>query len=665
MVAALFWAPAARHTRGFFPTPLDDVYIHFDFARSLARGHGMQWVEGNGYSSGETSPLYAVLLALGWLVGFRDRWLGVWAAIVAVVAVSSFVQSLASLIGAKAPPRARWLNYGFAFLPLSVGLLDWSLFSGMEVAAFAAALGRTLVALARACSLPHASSREGYTRQQAQWILGAWGLALVWLRPEAIALSATFAVVAACAAAERSALAAFARSVSGAACATAVTMGANALFTGETQSAGAVVKLLTSMPYLSDVDRVRAYVENIVAFGMQAIVPELAWCTFLAITLSSLIVVSVVFPAHRSIGAACCAGAVAWVLLVSLNNNCRFHHFRYQAPAVLLVMTSASLGAASLSRAVGPFVAQTLLAPVVFLCAGHLGSRVGANAAHFRRASANIASQHIETAARLTRIVKPHESILLGDAGVIAYLTHRKAIDAVGLGGYHAMPFARAHVSGEASTLELLERLPSSERPQYFAMYPHWFPTMTTSFGREIDRVTITDNVICGAPTKVIYEANWNALEPWPERSRPNPDWVDTIDIADVISEREHAYRSAWPNGGQSVVGILKTEKKESRFDGGRTVDRGGRESFRIRRSASKPRVRIVVRTDKPVNGLRVYYPRGSTELKSASSAPGQTGQAGQWVELSAEIETPGAGETLTLEATQEPFRNYHIWIVR
>src|SRR5258705_9900292 len=97
-VGALFWVPSAPAARGFFPAPLDDVYIHFDFARSLAQGHPFEWIAGQGYSSGETSPLYAVVLALGWLVGFRGRALGVWAAIVAVLSVASLLHTIRRLV---------------------------------------------------------------------------------------------------------------------------------------------------------------------------------------------------------------------------------------------------------------------------------------------------------------------------------------------------------------------------------------------------------------------------------------------------------------------------------------------------------------------------------------------------------------------------------------
>ncbi|HEV8245407.1 MAG TPA: hypothetical protein VGP93_06555, partial [Polyangiaceae bacterium] len=46
----------------YWSAPLDDVFIHFDFARSIARGHPFEWSAGAGYSSGGTSLLYPFLL---------------------------------------------------------------------------------------------------------------------------------------------------------------------------------------------------------------------------------------------------------------------------------------------------------------------------------------------------------------------------------------------------------------------------------------------------------------------------------------------------------------------------------------------------------------------------------------------------------------------------
>src|SRR5437016_4345084 len=57
-----FYAAMYRETGGHWSAPLDDVFIHFDYARATSRGFPFQWVIGNGYSSGNTSLLYPLVL---------------------------------------------------------------------------------------------------------------------------------------------------------------------------------------------------------------------------------------------------------------------------------------------------------------------------------------------------------------------------------------------------------------------------------------------------------------------------------------------------------------------------------------------------------------------------------------------------------------------------
>jgi hypothetical protein len=51
--------------------PLDDAFIHFQYAKRLASGHFFSYVDGEGYSSGATSLLWPMLLAPLYLVGLR------------------------------------------------------------------------------------------------------------------------------------------------------------------------------------------------------------------------------------------------------------------------------------------------------------------------------------------------------------------------------------------------------------------------------------------------------------------------------------------------------------------------------------------------------------------------------------------------------------------
>src|SRR5918911_1297879 len=43
--------------------PLDDAFIHFQYAKRLAQGHFFSYSEGDGYSSGATSVVWPLLLA--------------------------------------------------------------------------------------------------------------------------------------------------------------------------------------------------------------------------------------------------------------------------------------------------------------------------------------------------------------------------------------------------------------------------------------------------------------------------------------------------------------------------------------------------------------------------------------------------------------------------
>src|ERR1700729_1431151 len=98
VVALLFYGPARAASGGDWPAPLDDVYIHYDFARALAEGHPFEWIAGQGDSSGETAPLYAVVLAVGYVAGFHGTSLGLWAALVACASLVFMAHVLSRLV---------------------------------------------------------------------------------------------------------------------------------------------------------------------------------------------------------------------------------------------------------------------------------------------------------------------------------------------------------------------------------------------------------------------------------------------------------------------------------------------------------------------------------------------------------------------------------------
>ena len=634
-LAAAFWIPSMPVGRGWFPVPLDDVYIHFDYAKAFGQGHPFEWIAGQGYSSGETAPLYAIVLGLGWLCGLRGPLLGYGAAAVAVLSVASLIASLRRL-------RVPWL---VALVPFSIGIVDWSLFSGMEVALFAAVLGRALEALARTRS-------RAPRRERAQWRLGLWGIALVLLRPEAVVVVAVFAVLAARGAGRRSGFLALVRASLPGAMTTGLVALVNWWKTGDYRSAGAALKLLSSNPYLSEVDRARVYVENLVAFWLKAVRGELAVLPALVFVLP-LVALLGLATRRRALVGACVFSAFLWTALVTWNGNAPYHNFRYYVPALLLVSVAASLTLSELPRRAAIAGALVLI--------GISAPKVPGQVRYFVTCASNIRDQHVEVGLKLARLPRDRV-VLVGDAGAIPYVSGLHAMDALGLGGSGHRRIADAAVQGEASVVEELEEMSPADRPTHLALYPNWFANLSSRFGHEIDRVTIANNVIGGGPTKVIYEADWSALDVPGMSLASNDALAQEVDVAHLSSEREARYVSPQPHGGWTTLDIRDDEHGRRRFDGGRVVPDGASESFVFTPSRGFDRrgpFEIRMRIDDAARGIRLRRASGATgELELAAPT------AGVWRIARIRVPQLDAGERLTFEAHGAELRDHHIWVV-
>ncbi len=110
--------------------PLDDAYIHFQYTRQLADNQPYVYNPGDDPTSGATSFIYPYALAAGYLIGFRDLDLGVWAmgiGALALLASTVLVMRLGRELGA---PPGLALFGGLTFV-LS-GPVAWHFMSGME-----------------------------------------------------------------------------------------------------------------------------------------------------------------------------------------------------------------------------------------------------------------------------------------------------------------------------------------------------------------------------------------------------------------------------------------------------------------------------------------------------------------------------------------------------
>lgn len=616
-----FLWPAWQRTRPHAPFPLDDVYIHLDYARSFRLLEPFAWLPGQGYSSGETAPLYALVLGAFAQLGVDGDALGLVASALAVACVLAAVHLLGSLA-----PRGALLGVLAPLVFVGFGVITWSLLSGMELGLYFALF---------ALLLQRAAGTHGARSLGALSLLLAL---LVAVRPEALLLSLVLAAGLArdrVAARPTRRIAAYLRLVLPAVLLQASVFAANRALTGEWQSAGAILKLVTENPALDDAARLREVLTNLVtawfgAFSRSTVSPA----TCLALLL--LLQVAALVPRRgRGLTWALIFAAPLLAVLVSLNATARYQGFRYYVPALLCVLALAARGLYAIGRH-APRAASALAALLLALTV----PKLPIHRTHFERAAANIAEQQVEVGLRLARDTSPSARVLLGDAGAIAYFSGRSAIDALGLGGFRGRPFVRAATHGEAATLELIERLDPAERPTHLALYASWFPAIVRGFGREWFSVTLDDNVICGAPTKTVYHANWSALgEHVPERLVPigtPARLLDQVDFADLESEREHAFAGS---RFFATAAEIREEDQAQRFDGCRRLGPNDEASFRLHTPGRGPLDTRATRL-----GVRGASLRGTR----ISITPGADGQpfAGQ---LQASLERGGGWQLATI----------------
>jgi hypothetical protein len=255
--------------------------------------------------------------------------------------------------------------------------------------------------------------------------------------------------------------------------------------------------------------------------------------------------------------------------------------------------------------------------------------------------------------------------VLVGDAGAIPYLSELPALDLIGLGGYHDLPFARASRQGVAAAIELIGRIPPSERPDLLAVYPGWWGDFVHWFGERETAVGVRGNVICGGPFKVIYRANWSPLE---NSERPfltlkDDSVIDTLDVGDIVSEREH-HQHLFGSPGFVTMKMLPnpSQARTELWDAGRALPPNGRLAFAFdRRLATSPRgqLDLVLRLAPTAKGQLVTR-INDTELEPLELAP-----IDGWDERRIPIPTSITDQELRieLEARGSEAILYHVWM--
>jgi hypothetical protein len=652
--------------------PLDDVFIHFDFARSLAHGHFFQWSPGGGYSSGATSWLYPALLSVAYRMGCTDFALGFFADLLAVIAVYGGLLALR-----RAFAQYHWsLHYLITATLCFQGLLAFAFWSGMEFALFFCLWCCAHATYQRVIS----EQQPGQQPKRAAWILGGFGLLLAATRPESLVCLLVWTWFAT----RRSLIAGWrakvllAARILGPCCLYLITRALlNRWLTGEFADAGSIAKLEFLAPYSTVWDSLWAWTKNlgfqigrITAYhaGQHVLLGCLLWIPLVA---------SLFLRRTRMDAQVLVASALGWMLLVASNEYVRYQNDRYTMAPLGWVLIAAVLAVHELARASLGFTQErdttrrklvygSVAAIALITGAVNQAPRFRQQAWLFARASKNIAEQQVRLGLLLGSDATPvTASLLLGDAGALEYFSQLPGIDAFGLGTTRGLPFAKAVRLGNGATVELLQRLPPQDRPSLMALYPSWWKDLPLWFGHRLLDVDIAGNLMCGASNNVLYQANWSALDTGnlPESLEPGWHVADELDVADLVSEPAHDFQLSRRQTGFVYMKLLPQRQDPSHdlFDAGRILFNGDNLRFELSQLAPRRPVRLLLRAA-PHAPMRCRvistgHDRGVVSFAVADS----------WVEAWLDIDSNPTADHMEFKVQAEgsECNLFHIWAIQ
>jgi hypothetical protein len=634
-------------TGGQPSVPLDDSYIHFQFARSFAALEPFVYVAGKPAVPGASSLLWPALLAPFVRLGLNDLNL-IW------VAWGLGWLSFA-LLGYETWQLARGLVSPVcaaltAASVYALGAFTWFSASGMEVLPLAWVLLRTARRLSEWWELDSPARRN-------DWIeLLILSIVATTLRPEgalaALASGVTLAI-------RPRGLARYTASIF--AVAPLLPPLANALATGHATPTTASVKWLLLNPYY-DAHTISVLTLRNVGLFFGTLLNGEAWSAVF-IPRGGAIVAWCALPAlltlgvrtHRIPRAAIVTLFALGILIPASFESFLVNRLRYlwpfAAPWLIAVGALTELvdrigwqkedSRARLRRFLGP----ALMAGFVLALAMRLPDTID----DLTISADAIYRQQVALGRWARETLPPRSTLGVNDAGAIAYVSGRKTFDVVGL---TTLGEAAYWVMGPGSRFEHYERLERAKLPTHFIVYPEWF-ALDPLLGPLLTEREVPGATILGGPRMAAHLADYRLLGSGALPSElPAQPLIDEVDVADLESERAHDYVLHATNQTQNRLVTLP-----DRADGAR-VERW-REDFQIQLVGGGTLV-LRLGADSPLT-------LDLTAFKGAGTAVWQThvelaGLAWQEIPLQIPLGIGSERVTLTLRAEGQRFSALHYW---
>jgi arabinofuranosyltransferase len=457
-----------RRIAGATGFPLDDSWIHLQFARNLAEGAGFSFNPGVPVA-GSTAPLWTLLLGAAFALAGPSIVI-VKAIGVAVTLAAALITRQAALAWGASGPAA----LAAALAVLWTGPLAWGSLSGMEVPLAAMLVAAALWAHAR-----------------GRLFLTALFAALAPLaRPESIVLLPLLAVSRPPTARRLGAFVGVAVLVLAPAVAFSLaTVGAPVPATAAAKIEGGLLGWLAGVHE----PLTRLFVTRPLQFAREWI--AWLWTTHVLMPIALAPGVIVVWrrigPALGLPALALIAHPVAMALLAPYRGPA-FQEGRYSAHLLPLAFVV-------LAAALGPTWTRRRGVVAAVWLALALASLVPA-ATRYGWAVQNINAMQVRLGYWVAANVPRHGRVALNDIGAIGYISRRRVIDLMGLVTPEIIPYRR---EGESGVL----RFVGEQCPDYVIVFPAWFPDMTARryLLEPIFRVRLERNEVAGADEMVVY----------------------------------------------------------------------------------------------------------------------------------------------------------------
>ncbi len=530
-----------QSTAGTYGFPLDDSWIHAQFARNLALGDGFSYNPGIPVS-GSTAPLWTLLTAAGYLITGEPVLTGKFLGVLFLGLTVFFVYTLVRVIS-RNPREALFAAIMAGALPRLV----WASLSGMEVTL---AVMLSLAGVAAHVLYGHAGGRRQYfstllfglaalARPEctvffvAAMLDRALAATLIrwrevaardWIVPVLIHMCVFFVIIAP--------FLIFSRKFG---------IG----FLPNTAYAKALLwdkGLIAAMATGSKVELIRSFTTNpfdyFMSFLHEGLNNNPVLFLFAGIGFLRLIfllpyrensqyrtfiipLIVVLFP--LAIG------------IVVPFGQASYQEGRYIAPVAPLMLVVGIVGlygaagygarvfakAKYMGRPARMVLERSLLWLFMLLALASQFRNIWYRGQVYGKEVSNIEEMQVSIGKWIDRNLPADAVLALNDVGAITYFSQRKVLDTVGLISPEVLDYRRRGERLETAAFRFLR----SRRPEYAVLFPDWYPDIVRrdELAEPIHRVVLNENLICGGKEMVVYRMHWDALEASETRLKSTP----------------------------------------------------------------------------------------------------------------------------------------------